>query len=61
MAQEWWATLRTQVASASTAASTVPNGGERVLVPARDATALETPRPAADARTIEARTSSRNL
>jgi serine/threonine-protein kinase len=61
MSQQWWATLRAEVAASRSDAATVPEGGERLLLPARDATAVETPRPAADARTIEARPSSRNL
>jgi serine/threonine protein kinase len=61
MSQQWWATLRTDVAVSRSDAATIADGGGRLLLPARDATAVETPRPAVDARTIEARPSSRNL
>jgi serine/threonine protein kinase len=61
MSQAWWATLRTNVAVSRSDSPTIADGGARLLLPARDGTQVESPRPAIDARTIEARPSSRNL
>ncbi len=61
-AQAWWMSLSMKAKAAGADAVTQPDHPERMLVPARDVTKVETPRPSGgDARTIEARPSSRNI
>jgi tRNA A-37 threonylcarbamoyl transferase component Bud32 len=60
-AQAWWASLTQKAKVATADAITQPERAERMLVPARDATKVETPRVGGEARTIEARPSSRNI
>jgi len=61
MAQTWWESLTAPPpATGSVAAATVPDGG-RMLVPARATTQASPGAEQRDARTIEARPSSRNI